>query len=57
MWRINRGRVLRWTGGEPLVHAEGGVGFKGGDEEEDGVGGEQESRDNNLCKLESYLVL
>ena len=57
MWRINRGRVLRWTGGEPPVHAEGRGGLKGGDEEEDGVGDEQESRDNNLCKLESYSVL
>ena len=28
---------------------EGGLGFKGGDEEEDGVGDEQESRDKNLC--------
>ena len=31
---------------------EGGLGFEGGDEE-DGAGDEQESRDNNLCKLES----
>ena len=36
---------------------EGGLGFEGRDEEEDGAGDEQESRDNNLCKLESYSVL
>ena len=29
---------------------EGGVRFKGGEEEERAVGGEQESRDNDVCR-------